>query len=91
MTGWTSTYDGLPTAPGTFPYPVILNSGRHSGGFGFTISWLTNISVVVEAAVSLSNPIWVPLQTNVPSSGTIQFLDPKWTDYPARFYRARTP
>ena len=90
-TGWTSTYDGLPTALVTLPYPVILNSGPQSGGFGFTVSWLTNISVVVEAATTLANPVWLPLQTNVPSSGTIQFLDPNWKNYPIRFYRARTP
>jgi len=90
-TGWTSTYDGLPTALGTLPYPLLLNSGPKSGGFGFTISWLTNISVVVEAATTLANPVWLPLQTNVPSSGTIQFLDPNWKNYPIRFYRARTP
>ena len=89
-TGWTSTYDGLPTTLGTLPYPLILNSGPQAGGFGFTVSWLTNISVVVEATTTLANPLWLPLQTNVPSSGTIQFLDPNWKNYPSRFYRART-
>lgn len=90
-TGWTTNYDGLPTALGTLPYPLILNSSPQPGGFGLTISWLTNIPVVVEASTSLANPVWLPLQTNVPSNGLIQFLDPKWTDYPNRFYRARTP
>jgi hypothetical protein len=90
-TGWPSTYDGLPTAPGTFPYPLILNSRPQAGGFSFTISWLTNLPVVVEAATTLVKPVWQPLQTNVPSSGVIEFSDPNWTHYPARFYRARTP
>jgi hypothetical protein len=90
-TGWTTNYDGLPTALGTLPYPVILNSGLKGGGFGFTVSWLTNIPVVVEAATTFSNPVWAPLQTNVPSGGMIQFLDLNWNNYPNRFYRARTP
>jgi hypothetical protein len=90
-TGWGSAYDGLPTAPGTLPYPFILNSRRQAGGFSFTISWLTNLPVVVEAATTLVNPAWLPLQTNVPSSGTIQFSDPNWALYRARVYRARTP
>jgi len=91
MTGWTSTYDGLPTAPGTFPYPAILNSGLRAGEFSLTVSWLTNVSVVVEGAATLVNPVWQPLQTNVPSNGTFEFSDPNWTHYPKRFYRARTP
>jgi hypothetical protein len=91
MTGWTSTYDGLPTSLGIFPYPVILNSGLQAGGFGFTVWWLTNLPVVVEATPTLVNPVWQPLQTNIPSNGTIDFSDPNSTHNPVRFYRARTP
>jgi BspA type Leucine rich repeat region (6 copies) len=90
-TGWGATYDGLPTAPGTLPYPVIVKSGLEAGGMSLTVSWLTNLPVVVEAATTLVKPTWQPLQTNVPSNGTFVVSDPNWNHQPVRFYRARTP
>jgi len=58
--------------------------------FGFIISWATNISVVVEAS-TLTNPTWVPLQTNTLTGGWCYFSDPDWTNYPVRCYRLRSP
>ena len=91
-TGWGAMFDGLPTAPWFLPNPVILNFepgfGVQPGGFGFTISWATNASVVVEAATNLANPVWIPVSTNPLTSGTNYFSDPQWTNYPERFYRA---
>src|SRR5208282_668615 len=58
-TGWGAKFDFLPTAPWFLPNPVILNGepsfGVGASGFGFTISWATNVSVVVEAATNLAN------------------------------------
>lgn len=92
--GWGPTLDVLPTALWTLPYPTILNSssglGAQAAGFSFTISWATNLSVVVEACGDLSNPAWQPLQTNGLNNGTFYFNDPQWTSYPARFYRVRS-
>jgi hypothetical protein len=90
-TGWYSVFGGLATTLWTLPYPVILkngsNFGVHGGEFGFTISWATNISVVVEGCANLAAPVWQPLQTNTLSSGTAYFSDPQWNTYPGRFYR----
>ena len=84
-------FDGLPTAPWFLPNPQILNFepgfGIQPGGFGFTISWATNASVVVEAATNLANPVWIPVSTSPLTSGTSYFSDPQWTNYPVRFYR----
>ena len=81
-----------PTAPWFLPNPLILNNGPgfgvQPGGFGFTISWATNASVVVEAATNLANPVWIPVSTNPLTGGTNYFSDPQWTNYPERFYRA---
>jgi hypothetical protein len=92
-TGWGALFDGLPTAPWFLPNPQILNHsagfGVQSGGFGFTISWATNVSVVVEAATNLANPVWIPVSTNTLTGGTNYFSDPQWTNYPARFYRVQ--
>ena len=86
-TGWSSTYD----TPWFLPNPLILNGepnfGVGANGFGFTISWATNISVMVEAATNLANPVWIPLSTNLLTGGTSYFSDPQWKKYPVRFYR----
>jgi len=92
-TGWGAMFDGLPTAPWFLPNPQILNHsasfGVQPGGFGFTISWATNASVVVLATTNLANPVWIPVSTNnTLTSGTNYFSDPQWTNYPMRFYRA---
>jgi hypothetical protein len=91
-TGWGALFDGLPTAPWFLPNPQILTHsagfGVQPGGFGFTISWATNTSVVVEAATNLANPVWIPVSTNTLTGGTNYFSDPQWTNYPMRFYRA---
>jgi hypothetical protein len=94
-TGWTFTFGGRPTALWFLPNPVILNSGPSFGvqtsGFGFVISWATNVPVVVEASTRLGDPNWYPLATNTLTSGWSYFNDPNWTNYPARFYRLRSP
>ncbi len=94
-TGWGAMFDGRPTAPWFLPNPQILSHsasfGVQRGGFGFTISWATNVSVAVEAATNLANPVWIPVSTNTLTGGTNYFSDPQWTNYPGRFYRLRSP
>jgi hypothetical protein len=94
-TGWGPTFGYLPTTLWTLAYPLILNQtpgfGVQSNQFGFTVSWATNASAVVEASTSLTSPNWSPVATNTPSSGTFYFTDPQWTNYPIRFYRIRSP
>ena len=96
-TGWTdfSANIGLPTALWLLPNPVILNTGPSFGvqtnGFGFIISWATNVPVVVEACTNLANPTWSPVGTNTLTGGSAYFSDPQWTNYPGRFYRLRSP
>jgi hypothetical protein len=94
-TGWGPTYGGRPTALWVLPNPLILDFGSSFGvktnGFGFLISWATNIPVVVEASTSLADPIWSPIGTNTLTAGTSYFSDPQWTNYPGRYYRLRSP
>jgi hypothetical protein len=94
-TGWDATFGGIPTALWVVPYPQILSTapsfGVQSDGFGFIISWATNQSVVVEASTTLAQPVWVPLSTNALVNGWSYFSDPEWANYPARFYRVRSP
>jgi hypothetical protein len=86
-TGWGPSYGGLPTIA-IVRLPVISKGsvGVHAGvGFGFNILGLTNEIVTVEASTNLANwqPIWVKRLT----AGSIDFVDPQWTNFPDRFYR----
>jgi hypothetical protein len=93
--GWGLTLANRPTALWSRPNPLILENGPSFGvqtsGFGFVISWATNISVVVEACTNLANPIWSPVGTNTLTDGSSYFSDPQWANYPTRLYRVRSP
>ena len=93
--GWGNTFTGVPIVQWFLPQPLILNQGPgfgvQSNQFGFTISWATNVPVVVEACTNLANPIWSPVGTNTLTGGSFYFSDPEWRNYPARFYRLLSP
>ena len=94
-TGWTNSIGGLPAIPWFQPNPVILGSnhglGVKTNGFGFTVSWATNLSIIVEATTNPANLFWTPVATNTLSNGFFYFLDRGWTNYSSRCYRlART-
>jgi hypothetical protein len=90
-TGWSNTFGGLPAVARYLPGPVILSSGQGWGvktnGFGFTVSWATNLSIIVEATTNIADPFWTPLATNKLSNGFFYFSDPRWTNHSQRFYR----
>ena len=54
---------------------------------GFTLTWLTNQSIV-EASANLVN--WQPIWTNILPGASADFVDPEWVNHPRRFYRARS-
>jgi hypothetical protein len=93
-TGWGTAFGGRSTALWVLPNPVILNNsarfGGQTNGFGFTISWATNLSVVVEASASLTNPAWSPIATYTLVGGSSYFSDRQSKQYPNRFYRLRS-
>jgi hypothetical protein len=90
--GWSTNFGGIRTALWSLPYPLILNNslGVRSNQFGFIVSWATNLPVVVEAATSLSSPVWQPVQTNNLVGGSFYFSDPQRANHPSRFYRVRS-
>jgi hypothetical protein len=89
--GWSSSFGGLVTQPWVLPNPIILSPSQQGNQFGFTISWATNLPVVVEASTDLMKPGWQPLQTNALIGGSFYFRDAQSTNYPGRFYRVRSP
>ena len=64
------------------------STGVKPGGFGFTLTGVTNQTIVVEASTNLAN--WQPIWTNTLSAVSTNFVDPQWLNYPKRFYRARS-
>jgi hypothetical protein len=95
-TGWPAftAITGLSVTAWLLPNPAILNFepnfGIQTNSFGFTISWATNIPVVVEVCTNLVQGDWTPAATDNLVGGTSYFGDSSWTNYPARFYRVRS-
>ena len=87
-TGWDTTFNGPPTSLWN---PLMQASSVGPTGFGLNITGTTNIPIVVEACTNLANGAWVPLQSLSLTNGAFYFSDPTWTNYPARFYRIRSP
>jgi hypothetical protein len=91
-TGWGATFGGRPTALWNPSIQTTKASfGVRTNRFGFNITGTTNIPIVVEASVDLATASWTPLQACTLTNGSIYFSDPQWTNYPARFYRLRSP
>jgi hypothetical protein len=91
-TGWSTNSSGLPAVLWTPQVQTTDASfGVRTNQFGFNIKWASGMTVVVEACTSLANPTWHPLATNTLTSGSFYFSDPAWANYPARFYRLRSP
>ena len=87
-TGWGASYGPLPTVMVCPPGIAPGGAGVKPGGFGFTVTRLTNQAIVIEASVNLVN--WQPISTNPPPGPSADFVDPAWLQHPARFYRARS-
>ena len=87
-TGWGASYGGLPTVMLFAPRVAPGSAGVKPGGFGFTLTCLTNQSIVVEASANLVN--WQPIWTNTLSGASADFVDPEWLNHSNRFYRARS-
>jgi hypothetical protein len=87
-TGWGANYGGLPTVMLCAPQIAPGSAGMKPGGFGFTITRLTNQIIVVEASANLVN--WQPIWTNPAPGSSANFVDPQWLQHSNRFYRARS-
>jgi len=95
-TGWAATYGECPTALWELPFPVILDFGPSFGpnanGFGFMVSWATNLALSIEGSTNPAETIhWSPITTHALTNGCFYFADPDWTSHPVRYYRVRWP
>ena len=90
--GWGPTVEGRPAVLWN---PTVLTNDSNFGvlqnRFGFNIGGTPDIPLVVEASTNLSTTAWVTLQSCTLTNGLIYFSDPRWTNYPKRLYRIRSP
>ena len=89
-TGWGASC-GVPSLPTVMLCPPQMapgSAGKKPGGFGFTLTFLTNQTIVVEASTNLPN--WQPIWTNPLPGTSADFVDPEWLNHSNRFYRARS-
>jgi hypothetical protein len=88
-TGWGATLGGKPTV--ALSPQQISSAGLENNEFGFTFTGTNTQVIVVEATSNISNQDWQPIQTNTLTGNFFFFGDPAWSNYPARFYRVRSP
>jgi hypothetical protein len=74
------TVSNQPTAP------TILTPTQNGTNFTFALQTMTGWSYVVQYADTLSNPNWLPLQTNL-GDGALKTVAFPITDSPHRFFR----
>jgi hypothetical protein len=87
-TGWASPFGGLPAVEWN---PQARPVGTGTSPFGLAITGNSNLVVVVEACTNLTQPLWQPVQTNTLTNATAYYSDPQWSNYPARYFRLRSP
>ena len=97
-TGWDNfaLLTGLPTVLWNPQAQNDSSFGVQNNQFGFNIAGSSNLVIVVEACTNFASPVWQPVQTNtlntfIGTNGTSYFSDPQYANYPARFYRFRSP
>ena len=76
----------------TVPPEILVNDasfGVRTNCFGFNVTGISNLVVVMEASTNLIKTNWVSVQTNALGAGPVYFSDSKWTNYHGRFYRVR--
>jgi hypothetical protein len=90
--GWGPTFAGLSTKLWNPQAQTKDGSfGVRQNRFGFNITGTPDIPLVVEASTNLAAQFWLPVQNSMLTNGSIYFNDPRWTNYPGRFYRIRSP
>jgi len=82
-TGWSTNFAGRFNM--LWPPQVLTNDanfGVRTSEFGFTITWASSMTVIIEACTNLANPTWYPLATNTLSGGSAYFNDPSGSIIP---------
>jgi hypothetical protein len=91
-TGWGASFGDIPTVLWNPQVQTGDGSfGVQANQFGFNITGTAGLVIVVEACTNPANSSWLPVGTNTLTAGSSYFGDEQWMNYPARFYRLRSP
>jgi uncharacterized repeat protein (TIGR03803 family) len=74
--------------------PQILSDGRfgiQSSAFGFDYTGISNQTAIIEFSTNLSQPGWLPLQTNVLTGAPLYFSVTYSSQNTNAFYRIQSP
>ncbi len=89
----TNNYGHASASASLFVQRLAINAGTSNlfmttNGFQLQVSGiLTTNSLIVYASTDLVG--WLPIFTNSPTTGAVQYLDLGATNFPARFYKAQ--
>ena len=83
---WQFTYNPGALELQVLPSNVFQSSSITNGNFQFAFVGQTGSSCLIEVSTNLLN--WVPLLTNAPFTGSLNFVDPHTPQFRNRFYRA---
>jgi hypothetical protein len=90
--GWSN---GIFSVTALLWNPIIQTKtntfGIKTNRFGFTITGLSGLPVVIWATTDLYYPNWQVIRTNLQTGGSSYFSDPTWTNSSAKFYRLSSP
>ena len=88
-TGWNSAFSNVTETQ--LPPPQMLGTAARppATGLNFTLSWMLDFPVVVDASTNLQT--WAPIATNTLVNGAYQFNDTPWHAGPRQFYRLHWP
>ena len=91
-TNWSSFLGGRPTALWD---PHILTDdptfGMSAGRFGFTVTNMVDIRVIIEATTNLAGTNWTQVQNSTTLNQSLHFSEPDWATLSKRFYRLSSP
>jgi hypothetical protein len=86
---WQLAYNANSLVLQVLPTAVFQNPSTINGKFQFTFVGQTGSSCIIYGSTNSTHLfVWVPLLTNTPFNGTLDFVDPQSAQFPGRLYHA---
>jgi BspA type Leucine rich repeat region (6 copies) len=95
FSGTTNWFSYLGSRPTVLWDPHILTVdptfGMSAGRFGFTVTNMADIRVIIEATTNLSGTGWTQVRNSTTLNQSLYFSDPDTATYSKRLYRLSSP
>jgi hypothetical protein len=90
-TGWGASYSSKRTSIWTNPAILEGSVTVDGSGYGFTMAWAPDTTVLVEVSPTPTETAWTPLSSHQLIGGVSPFRDTEPTAQGSRFYRLTAP